>query len=144
MRKKNSPTCKAWRGTVLGVLLGMSTAAVHAQDTPILDQLLEKLKDRGVMTEEEYQALIRVTRNAYSSAPSAERALRRQRTPRRRKEGEGGRQEHAGGPLSRRLHLRVGRQTAFHQDNRSRARRLSKLRGHTAANTFDVRRAISG
>jgi len=146
MRK---PACifrRTCLGLAMAVTFGLGAMPLHAQETPILDQLLDKLKERGVLTEEEYQALKaeRDEERVQSRAERRQRALREAQAVEKEekakedakstlvakfKDGfrfESGDKRHAIG-ISGRVH---GDYRYFADD--------------TSPNTFDVRRAYLG
>lgn len=130
----------------VAAILTLGTSSAWAQETPILDQLLDKLKERGILTEEEYQALKaeREQERLASRAERRQRALREaqaaEKEEKSREESrttlvgrfrdgftlESGDRQH-GISLSGRVH---GDYRAFADD--------------TASSTFDVRRAYLG
>jgi len=65
-------------GAALAAALCLGTPSSYAQETPILDRLLEKLKDRGILTDEEFEALKaeREQERVTSRAERRQRALR--------------------------------------------------------------------
>ena len=130
----------------LAAALCLGTPSSYAQETPILDRLLEKLKDRGILTDEEFEALKaeREQERLTSRAERRQRALREAQAAEKEekdkeaakstlvgkfKDGfrfESGDKRHAIG-ISGRVH---GDYRYFPDD--------------TAASTFDVRRAYLG
>ncbi len=77
MQKQSNALRKAWRGAAVALALGLGAPSLYAQETPILDTLLDKLKERGILTEEEHQALKaeREEERATSRAERRKRAL---------------------------------------------------------------------
>ncbi len=130
----------------LAAALCLGTSSSFAQETPILDRLLDKLKDRGVLTDEEYQALKaeREQERLTSRAERRQRALREaQASEREEKEKEAakstlvGRFKDGFGFESGDGRHAIGISGRVHGDYRL-------FSDDTAPNTFDVRRAYLG
>ncbi|MCC7549765.1 MAG: hypothetical protein IT532_18605 [Burkholderiales bacterium] len=124
----------------------LAMPAVQAQETPILDQLLDKLKDRGILTEDEYQAL-KAEREAERLAARAERRQRALREAQAAEKEEKSKDESKTALAGR---FRDG--FIFESGDRQHGISVSgRVHGDyrhfaddTAPRTFDVRRAYLG
>jgi phosphate-selective porin OprO and OprP len=130
---------------VAGAVLSFAGAA-QAQQSPIFDDLLEKLKDKGVLTQEEFDAL----KAARDEERTMQRAERRERALREAQAAE--REEKAKAEAPSRLTGTFKEGFGFESGDKKHSIALSgRFHGDyraffddTAANTFDVRRAYLG
>lgn len=130
----------------LAAALCLGTSSTYAQETPILDRLLDKLKERGVLTDEEFEVLKaeREQERVTARAERRQRALREaQATEREEKEKEAAKSTLVGKfkdgfsfESGDKRHA-IGISGRVHGDYRHFA-------DDTAPNTFDVRRAYLG
>ena len=146
MRK---PACNFHRtclGLALAATLGLGAPSLHAQETPILDQLLDKLKERGVLTEEEYQALKaeRDEERVQSRAERRQRALREAQAVEKEEKAKEESKSTLVGRFKEGFTLESGdKQHGISISGRVHADYRSFMED-TAASTFDVRRAYLG
>jgi hypothetical protein len=84
IRHKRRPLRQAALAAASTALLAAFAGPAHAQGTGVFDELLEKLKNKGVLTDEEYQAL----KAARDEEISEQRAERRRQALRQAQEAE--------------------------------------------------------
>ena len=145
MRRTPTAGRKLTLAALAGAALSLAGAA-HAQQSPILDDLLEKLKDKGVLTQEEFDAL----KAARDEERTQQRAERRQRALREAQETEKAEKARADAPSTLTGRFKEG--FTFESGDKQNSISLSgRVHGDyryftddTAPNTFDVRRAYLG
>jgi phosphate-selective porin OprO/OprP len=134
-------------GCKLAVAAALSFAgAAHAQQSPIFDELLEKLKDKGVLTQEEYDTL----KAARDEEIAQQRTERRQRALREAQAAEKEEKAKADAPST--LTGRFKNGFTWESGDKANSITLSgriqadfrTFEDDIAANTFDVRRAYLG
>jgi len=130
----------------IAAALGLGASTLHAQDTPILDQLLEKLRDRGILTEEEFEALKaeREQERMTSRAERRQRALREAQTAEKEEKAK----EESKATLVGRFRDGFTFETGDRKHGIALTGRLHAdyraFADDASANTFDVRRAYLG
>jgi phosphate-selective porin OprO/OprP len=144
-RNAVTATCKLTLAALTGAVLGLAGTA-HAQQSSIFDDLLEKLRDKGVLTQEEYDAL----KAARDEERSKQRAERRQQALKEAQAAE--KEEKAKAEAPSNLSGRFRNGFTWESGDKANSITLSgriqadfrTFEDDIAANTFDVRRAYVG